>query len=262
MVQAFSRPLPPSLPLILKGVALILLVSTLLDYGLLLSSANLAEIQARYALVTQMVDRGILPLIAMGLLLLGVWLEQQAAEGVQAGRASGSVVALVGLVFAGILGLSFVGLIPVYFNDAGEVSAKATKTLNDQTKQEEQRLEERLSQERAQITSLLNNPSQLEQLKQQLASDQIPAEAKQRLQAIQQQLDTFKANPKALDTQQDTVRKRLLSEVRGRQQQERQRLNREFRKARIRIVVNGILLIGTFLWIFWGGFQSLFKRAV
>ena len=61
--------------LTMKVVGLLLIVSSLLDYVILAIPLQLLNRQWQLGYTTQLVDRGVIPLMGVALLLLGFWIE-------------------------------------------------------------------------------------------------------------------------------------------------------------------------------------------
>lgn len=236
--------------LALKVVGSILLAIALIDYLVLLFPLDLAEPQWRFQLTSQVVDRGVLPLLGIALMGLSIWVEQVS------GLSEKGTIKPVLMVASAALALLFFILGPLHFIDAGQASATATRQVNDRTDQAEAQLETRLQQERAQINAVINDPTQLKGLEQQLASDELPADAKERLTLIKENLTRFKADPQLLETQLENTRNRALGAIRTTGLEENNRVALEFRKSRLRIPLSSLMLAGTFVFIFWTGFTQ------
>lgn len=240
----------PPIALALKAVGCILLAIAVIDYAIVLSGTDLAEVQARFQLTSQVVDRGVLPLLGIALMGLSIWVEQLSQPG-----QSGLMKPVV-LLSSALLALLFLLMGPMHFIDAGQASAAATREINARTTQAEAQLDNRLQQERAQINAVLSDPSQLADLETQLNSDDLPADAKERLTVIKENLTRFQADPSLLDTQQEGTRNQALNEIRGAALEESKRAALEFRKSRFRITVSSLMLAGAFLFIFWTGYTQ------
>jgi hypothetical protein len=251
MISTPSPARPSLIPFILKIVGIITIAASLIDYAVMLVSPQFGEPQWRYQLVTQVVDRGVVPLIGVTLVIFGLW-----AESAITGERKASVTGLVTLVISGLLGLVYLGCAPLIFGDSGQISAQQVSQLNSQAAQAEQQLVGRLQQEKAQISQLIGNDQQLQQIKQQLNNGQVPPDQKQRLEQIVKNLENFKKDPKTLDTQQEQAKNRALSEIRGRQEIAKNSISTEFRKSRIRISLGSLLLSGAFLTVCVSGFQG------
>ncbi len=236
--------------LALKTIGCIVLAIAAIDYLVLLFPLALNDSQWRFQLSSQIVDRGVLPLLGIALMGLSIWVEQLSD------LSSKGVIKPVMMVASAILTLLFFIMGPMHFVDAGQASAAATRQINNRTEQAEQQLEARLQQERAQINAVISDPSQLQDLEKQLTSDEIPEDAKERLTVIKDNLTRFKADPSLLEEQQENTRNRALSAIRGTGLEESNRAALEFRKSRLRVPVSSLMLAGAFMFIFWTGFTQ------
>lgn len=236
--------------LALKVVGCILLAIAAIDYLVLLFPLALDDPQWRFLLSSQIVDRGVLPLLGIAIMGLSVWIEQLSQI------SSKGLMKPVIMVASAILTLLFFVVGPMHFIDAGKASASATRQINSRTKQAEEQLEVRLQQERAQINAVISDPSQLQDVDKQLASGDLAPEEKERLTVIKEQLVLFKEDPNLLEQQQESTRNRALSAIRGTGLEESNRAALEFRKSRLRVPLSSLMLAGAFLFVFWTGFTQ------
>ncbi len=236
--------------LALKVTGCILLAIAAIDYLVLLFPLALDEPQWRFQLSSQIVDRGVLPLLGIAILGMSIWVEQISQI------SSKGLLKPVIMIAAAILSLLFFIMGPMHFMDAGNASAAATSQINNRTDQAEVQLEARLQQERAQINAVISDPSQLADLDQQLASDDLPEDAKERLTVIKDNLVRFREDPSLLEQQQESTRSQALQAIRGTGLEERNRVALEFRKSRLRVPVSSLMLAGAFMFIFWTGFTQ------
>ena len=92
-----------SAPFILRVVGYILIISSLLDYITLLATANFQDKQSLALAITQLVDRGVIPMIGLALAITGAWLEANATG---TDRAKPFIsLKFWALVISGLLGL-------------------------------------------------------------------------------------------------------------------------------------------------------------
>lgn len=236
--------------LALKVTGCIMVAIALIDYLVLLFPLDLGDPQWRFQLTSQIVDRGVLPLLGIAIMGLSIWVEQLS------GLSEKGVMKPVIMVASAVLTLLFFIMGPMHFIDAGQASAAATRQINERTDQAEVQLDARLQQERAQINAVISDPSQLQDLEKQLASGEIPEDAKERLTLIKDNLTRFKEDPSLLEQQQETTRNRALSAIRGTGLEESNRVALEFRKSRLRVPMSSLMLAGAFMFIFWTGFTQ------
>jgi len=236
--------------LALKVVGSILLAIAVIDYLVLLFPLELGEPQWRFQLSSQVVDRGVLPLLGVAILGLSIWIEQLSE------LSEKGVIKPVLMVASAAMSLLFFIMGPMHFIDAGQASAAATRQVNDRTDQAEVQLDARLQQERAQINAVISDPSQLQDLERQLTSDELPDDAKERLTVIKDNLNRFKDDPSLLEEQQENTRNRALAAIRSNGLEENNRVALEFRKSRLRVPLSSVMLAGAFMFIFWTGFTQ------
>lgn len=236
--------------LALKVTGSILLAIAAIDYLVLLFPLALDEPQWRFQLSSQVVDRGVLPLLGIAIMGLSIWVEQ-----VSDLSSKGFMKPAI-MIASAILALLFFIMGPMHFMDAGKASATATRQINDRTDQAEVQLDARLQQERAQINAVISDPSQLQDVDNQLASADLSDEDKERLTVIKEQLSLFKQDPSLLEQQQESTRNRALSAIRSNGLEETSRVALEFRKSRLRVPVSSLMLAGAFMFIFWTGFTQ------
>lgn len=251
MVAPRPTPNPAVISLALKAVGSVLLAASFIDYLVLLVPPDFTSAEWRFQFTTQLIDRGVIPLIGISLIMLGLWM-----GGIGERNSSRGIIKPITLGFAGVLGFLMLFMAPLHIIDAGKASAAATRQLNNQTTQVQQQLEFRLQQERAQIAGVLENPEQLKQLDTALSSSEITPEEKTRLEEIKANLARFKDDPSALEAQQEQARTLALEEINERNQTERARISGQFNKSRFRIGFSGLLISAAYLLIFWTGFQG------
>ncbi|NEQ54141.1 MAG: hypothetical protein F6K11_29090 [Leptolyngbya sp. SIO3F4] len=245
----------PIAALALKLVGGITILAALVDFLVLLLPPDLLNRSWQITTATQLVDRGIVPLVGIALLFTGFWIESY----VSGKRGSGNIMLDARLwtcVLACILGLIFAVLTPVHMNNVRlqskdaltQVSTEATEATN----QLEQRLNAEVTQQRDRIGSLLNNPDQIEQL---VATGNVTEE-----QAAQ--IRQFEGDPGSLDEflkgQASELRTRLETEIGSRREEATKRVRAEATKASIRISLSSILLAIGYLIIGISGIRRLF----
>lgn len=220
-------------------------------------------------LATALVDRGIVPLVGLGLLFAGYWFDNANAE---SDRPQGIDLRFPALIISSILGLMFLLIFPLHLNNVNQAKAQTLNRITQEADQAENQLDTRLTQLQAQLNTE-QGKAQLEQLrnqtkaqfsellkdeqryKQALESPQIPANIKELLRkaktdpqalekAIQQQTDV-----KTLQTQQ-------LSQVRQRRDEALQQAKDTAWKSGLRIGISSLLLSIGYIIIGWTGLRN------
>jgi flagellar biosynthesis GTPase FlhF len=255
--------------LTLKVVGIICILSFFVDFVILLLGFSPTNKQAQIGLSTALVDRGIVPLVGLGMLFAAYWFD--GAEG--GDRPRGIDLRVPALVLSSILGLMFLLIFPLHLNNVRQASTQTVKDISQQAQQAENQLNSQLSQFEAQ----LNNDqakAQLEQArtqakarfselikddqkyKQALENPQLPAEQKELLKK-------FKANPQELDkfidqqTNPKEVANQRLSQIRQRKEEAEKEAKDSAWKSGLRIGISSLLLSVGYIVIGWTGLKGL-----
>jgi hypothetical protein len=240
----------PLAALSLKIVGLVTIVSALVDYLVLLFPLNLVNPQWLLNLTTQLVDRGIVPLVGIALLLTGFWVERMSGRGRRGGNLlfdlrflSCALSSFLGLVFLIVMVTHIINV----RTTSQEALAQVTREANQATTQLEQRLVGELNQQREQLNLLFQDDALLQQA---IDTGQLPAEVRQ-FQNDPAALDEF-LNQRAQEAQQ-----RIQSEIGNRREEADQQVRREAIKSAIRIAISGFLLAVGYTIIGWTGLKRL-----
>ena len=238
----------------LKIVGLVTILSALIDYLILLIPPNLTSPQWVLSLTTQLVDRGIVPLVGIALLLTGFWVERMSGKG---GRGGNLLLDLrfLACALSSFLGLIFLIVVVTHvFNvrtTSQEALAQVTREANEATTQLEQRLVGELNQQWQQLNLLFQDQALLDQA---IETGQLPAEVLQ-----------FQDDPAALDQflneRAQEAQNRIQSEIGNRREEADQQVRREAVKSAIRIASSGFLLAIAYTSIGWTGLRRLLGGA-
>ncbi|TVP64722.1 MAG: hypothetical protein EA343_04685 [Nodularia sp. (in: Bacteria)] len=255
--------------LTLKVVGIILILSFLLDFLILLLPFQPTDRTWQINLATALVDRGIVPLVGIGMLFVGYWI-----DGVgDSDRPKPIDIRFPVLVLSSILGLFFLLIFPLHLNNVRQASAQNVEQIRQDASQAENQLQNQLSQFQAQISNE-QGKAQLEQLRNQarnqftellkdeqtyqqaLNNPQLPAEQKELLQRFKenpQELDTFidqQTNPQALADQR-------IIQIRQRREEAEKQARDNAWKSGLRIGISSLLLSIGYMIIGWTGLRSL-----
>lgn len=252
----------------LKVIGIILILSFLIDFIILSLDFSPTDKQLQLRWAASMVERGVVPLVGLGMLFTGYWIDSF-DDGNQPQPLDFRMPALV---ISSILGLLFLIIAPVHamnvINQRTQIVEQITKDAdlaenqlknqlnqvqaqlgNDQVKAA---LEKQKAQVRSQFTELLQNE---ERYKQALNSPNVP-------QAQKDLLKKFKANPQELDkflaqqSDPQQLANQRLAQIRTRRE-ELEKQAQENWKPGIRIVVNSLLLSVAYIIIGWAGLRSM-----
>ncbi len=249
-----SSGLAPLSAIALKLVGIVTILSALLDYLVLLIPPQFLNTQWQLATTTQMVDRGIVPLVGIALLLAGFWIERASGQGKQIDTLF-TDLRFWACVIASILGFIFLILTFLHVNNvrisAREALARVEREANQASTQLEERLTGELSQQQDQLKLLFQDENLLNQAVQ---SGQLPKEILQ-----------FKDNPSGLDKflsqRADQARQEIATQIGTRREDARAQVKREAAKSAIRVSLSSLMLAIAYTIIGWVGLRRLLGRG-
>jgi hypothetical protein len=242
----------PLTALTLKIVGVIMILSSLLDFIILAiptPGVNPLTPEWQVGFTTQLVDRGIIPLVGIALLVAGYWVSNSSGIPSAEPRSSFLDLRFWAFILSSLLGLVFLLLVPVLFINVNKQSADAIK----QIEQKANAAEVQLDTQTKQVNALVKDPQKLSELDRAIASGQVQGEQLARLQALKQQLNTFKQDPKALNQQVEEAQTKLRSE---RLKAENQAKTGAL-KLSLRTGLSSLLLAIGYIAIGWTGLRSL-----
>lgn len=240
----------PLAAIALKLVGFVTVVSALLDYVILLIPPELTNPQWQLATTTQLVDRGIVPLVGIALLLTGFWIDSRVGKSMRSQNLLADSRFWTCLL-ASILGVIFLLLAVLHINSIRLTTQDALARVDDEASQASTQLETRISdelnQQQNQLNVLLQNNDLLSQA---IQSGQLP-------QDIQQ----FQGNPEGLNQflqqRADETKERLQTQIGTRRQELEQQVRLQARKSGVRISSSSILLAIGYSVIGWIGLRRL-----
>lgn len=230
----------------LKLAGLILILFALLNYILLLFPLNLGDIEWRLKFTSQLVNQGILPILGIALMFAAYGFED--IVGVSKAKPQ---IAWNGLKFwicliSLFLGIIFLLLIPLHITSAVAGSKQAIEEVNQDAVDANKELEERLSQQQAQIADLLKSNQRIEDF----VDD---------VELTEEQLETFEKfqnNPTALKAQTKAIKDELTKQIEANRLEAEQRSQLGAFRSSIRIGVGSLLLASCYLTIGWSGIRG------
>ncbi|MGP1384328.1 MAG: hormogonium polysaccharide biosynthesis protein HpsJ [Thainema sp.] len=248
-----SAPSAPMTSIALKVVGVVTILASILDYIMIIFPTNFSNRGWQLEMISQIVDRGIVPMVGVALLLAGYWV--QSISGRSGRRAAWADLRVWALVLSAIFGLVFLIFTVLHPNNVRVNSQQALEQIQEEATTAETQLEGRLSQEleqqRSQIDALIENEDLLAQA---IESGQVPQEQAALLRQ-------FREDPQALDQfLQERVgqfRGQIQQEIGGRREEAAQQIRQEALKSGIRVSVSSLILaIGYFI-IAVVGFRNL-----
>lgn len=238
----------------LKLVGLVTILSALLDFIVLVIPPDFLNAQWQLNATTQIVDRGIVPLVGIALLLAGFWVERSTGTA----RPSGSLftdLRFWACVVSSILGLIFLVLTFLHVNNvritAQEALAQVEREANQAKAQLGERLEGELTQQQSQLELLFQDDALLQQA---IAAGQLPEEIQQ-----------FQDNPEGLDqflTQRaGEAQQEIETEIGTRREDARAQVRQEAVKSAARISISSLLMSIAYIVIGWTGLRRLMSMG-
>ena len=250
----------------LKVVGIILILSALLDCIVLSLPGETSDLFNRawqLAAATQIVDRGIIPLMGIALLMTGFWVDSSSGVSIER-RKVWLDLRFWALLISSLLGLVYLSLVPVHLNNTRLELQDALAQVEREAGQAEGQLEAQITsdqfkaqieqlknQRRAQIAALLQDDGKLQQA---LQSSEVPQELKTVLR-------NSKNDPKALDNfleqQAQELPTQARNEIRTRKQQKEKELRTRSRNSSLQTGISSLLLAIGYITVGWTGLRSM-----
>ncbi len=260
---------------------IVLMLSFLLDVLILIFPFQPTDGRWQIALVSALVDRGIVPMVGLGMLFTGYWIGS--IEDSDSAGADNSVrkpifdLRFPSLIFASILGLIFLLFFPLHLNNVRQISTQRVDKISQDAEKAENQLKKQLSQAQTQLNSE-QGKAQIQQLrtrtknqlaeiikdetkyKQAIDSPKIPA-------AVKEVLKKAKANPQELDKLINQQTNPLaaaqksadqeLNKIRSNKEKLEKRAKQEAWKSGLRTGLSSLLLSVGYIIIGWSGLKNM-----
>ncbi len=242
----------------LKLVGAITILAALIDFITLLFPPQFGNRAWQLATTTQLVDRGIVPLVGIALLFTGYWIDSSLGRTSRRGSLAVDPRFWTCLLSC-LLGLIFLMTTVLHPNNVRIQSREALTQVEteatDATSQLEERLSADLNARRSQIAALLENEEQLQAA---IASGELD-------EAQLAQIEKFRNNPeeltKFLDTQVGEAKTQLQTRIGEQRKDAESRLKSEALKATIRVTLSSLLLAIGYTYIGWQGLRRLLSMV-
>jgi hypothetical protein len=250
----------------LKVVGIILILSALLDCIVLSLPGETSDLLNRawqLAAATQIVDRGIIPLMGIALLMTGFWVDSSSGVSIER-RQVWLDLRFWALLICSLLGLVYLSLVPVHLNNTrlelqdalvllDKEAGQAESKLDAQIKSEQYKsdLEQRKSLLRSQIGALLQDDGKLQQ---ELNNPKLPKELKA---VLQESKNDPKALDKFLEQQAQELPNQARKEIRTQKQQKEKELRTRSRNSSLQTGISSLLLAIGYITVGWTGLRSM-----
>jgi len=238
----------------LKLVGAIIILATLVDFLTILFPPQFGNRAWQIATITQLVDRGIVPLVGIALLFTGYWIDSSLGR-TQRRVSLATDARFWTCLLSCLFGLIFLMTTVLHPNNVRIQSREALEQVEaeatEATTQLEERLNADLSQRRAEIAALLQDEAQL-----QAAIDNGSLD-----EAQLAQIQNFRDNPDQLEeflnSQVGEAQNQLQTRIGEQQRDATERLKSEALKATLRVTLSSLLLFIGYTYIGWQGLQRL-----
>ncbi|MBE9136543.1 hypothetical protein IQ254_04900 [Nodosilinea sp. LEGE 07088] len=240
----------PLAAIALKIAGAIAILSALLDFLILLIPPNLTNTQWQLATTTQLVDRGIVPLVGMSLLLAGFWIDSFVGRVSQRKSLTADARFWV-CSLASVLGFAYLLLSLLHLNAVRLSSQQALTQVSTEAgeaaTQMQQQLSTELSQQQTQLGALLQNEDLLAQA---IQSGQLPPD-------IEQYRDNPDGLAEFLQDRADQAQQQIEAEIGTRRAEAERRVKTEAWRSGIRVSVISLLLAAGYSIVGWLGLRRL-----
>jgi len=251
----------------LKVVGTILILSFLVDVLILSLPFQPTNSGWQIRLATALVDRGSVPLVGLGMLFAGHWVDSTDDS-----IPSGIDLKIPMSILSSILGLVFLLIFPLHLNNVRQASDREVEQIVARAQQAESQVQNQLQQVQARL-STDQAKAQIEKQKNQikaqfselLKDDTRYKQALENPNIPQQQKDLlkrFKADPKALDqfiAQQSNPQQlanQRLTQIRQDKEAAEKRAKDSAWKSGLRVGISSLLLSIGYIIIGWTGLRS------
>ncbi|MBW4495062.1 MAG: HpsJ family protein [Oscillatoria princeps RMCB-10] len=249
----------------LQIVGIILIVSSLVDYLILLFPPNFLDRQWQMGFTSQLVDRGIIPMVGMAFIFTGFGIESNAG-GAQVNRTAFADIKFWVLWLASLFGLVFLLLFPLHLNNVrldraeklGQISERVSQAENQIATQlananVQAEIQKQQNQFKTQFSSVLGDEKKRDEV---LKNPQLPSPIKKLIEAS-------KSDPKAIDEfiqtnlSSDALKDRELTRIRTGKKQLEEQTQITSLKSGLQTGISSLLLSAGYMAIGWTGLKGL-----
>ncbi len=239
-------------PLALKTAGAVLILSSLIDlvFMLVFPPENLVLEGGRWWLyaTSQLVDRGLLPLVGIAFMVTGDWIKIVSTED---GGNRGNIWRIGTFVLASLLGLIFVLIIPFQLSTTNDFKSQELGKIGKEVTQIEAGIKNNLKQINAQSKDKLKE--QITAIDKELKGGQIPPERLTNLQITKSKLELLLNDPKkfAQESEQN------LQQLQKQKQKVEAQASERMLKTGVRTSLASFLLAIAYITIGWTGLKRV-----
>ncbi len=241
-------------PLALKTAGAVLILSSLIDllFMLFFPPENLVLEGNRWWLyaTSQLVDRGLLPLVGIAFVVAGDWIKIVSTED---GGDHGNAWRVGTFSLASLLGLIFILIIPFQVITTNDFKSQDLKKIGDEVTQLEQGIKNNLQQIKAQSKDKVKE--QITAIDKELKSGQAQGERLTNLQLTKSKLELLLADPKKFAQESD----QNLQQLHKQKQKAETQANERMLKTGVRTSLASSLLAIAYIVIGWAGLKRVLR---
>lgn len=241
-------------PLALKTAGAVLILSSLIDlvFMLCFPPENLVLEGSRWWLyaTSQLVDRGLLPLVGIAFVVTGDWIKIVSTED---GGEGGNTWRIGTYTLASLLGLIFILIIPFQLMTTNDFKSQDLKKIGDEVTQLEQGIKSNLQQINAQSKDKIR--AQITAIDNEIKSGQPQGERLSGLQLTKSKLELLLADPKKFAQESEQNLQQLQKQKQKAQSQAGERML----KTGVRTSLASFLLAIAYITIGWTGLRRVLK---
>jgi ABC-type multidrug transport system fused ATPase/permease subunit len=254
---------PAFTSLALKLIGIIFILSSLLDYVTLAFPLNWESAQWQIGLVTSIVDRGVVPLVGMGFILVGYVID--GLTDANPLKKSGFDLKFPVYILAAVLGLVFLLMVPLHLNNLNIAKTDALERIQQGAGQGAEQIQQFLTQ----VDTLSKNPNRLNEQVQrlnqavetgQVQGRQLNAQQLETLRQQRQQLQGLRdlaKNPAEYKKRTDELKNQLQTQLNDRRKQAESQATTQALKQSLRIGLSSLMLAIVYSVIGWIGLKSV-----
>lgn len=240
----------------LKLVGAILILISLIDYIILLTTVDFQIKQTILTFTTGLVDRGFIPLVGIVLLCVGFWIES--SEG-SADRQTSQLLKFTTLVVASLLGVLFLLVAPWHVLTTRDAATAEVDAIGKKAEQVKTQLDAQVNQLKGQGPQQLD--AQLAEIERLINSGQLPAAQQEQAQQKREQLKRLKSSPKALEAEMEAQlapkRTEELNKIRTDEAKAKDLTQGNAMRSALRVGLNSLLLAIGYTIVGWTGLRQL-----
>ena len=241
-------------PLALKTAGAVLILSSLIDliFMLWFPPENLILEGDRWWLyaTSQLVDRGLLPLVGIAFVVAGDWIRIVSTED---GGDRGNSWRIGTFTLASLLGLIFILIIPFQLMTTNDIKTKDLKKIGEEVTQIEKGIKGNLEQIKSQGKDKIQ--AQIAAIDKELKSGQAQGDRLANLQITKSKLELLISNPQKFEQESN----QNLQQLQKQKQEQDNKINKRMLQTGVRTSLASLLLAIAYITIGWTGLRRVLK---